>query len=180
MSDTLQADDNLQSGLTYTFVFNLENYITKPSVMTVLSDIRNNAPTFVSSPQVSWASGLWVLDNYLNVTFSYNGDGSDVVSDVADEIIAAIKQGSNDNVSFLAASAGTAGMNAQTDASKVATGIGQTVGQAAGAAVGATAEGAGKGLTTNLGLGGWAVLLIVLLGVLAYFSASTGIRVRNA
>jgi hypothetical protein len=95
----LELDDNLQSGITYTFTFTGQNV----SVPVLLNDLANYAPVFVSSPNVRYTA------QYLNVTFFYNGDGSDVTLDVANEIISAL---GNDAVfTFFSAQPGTAGVS---------------------------------------------------------------------
>jgi hypothetical protein len=43
-----------------------------------------------------------------NIQFTYNGDGSDVISDVAASLIASIKTGSNDDFNFIGAVADSA------------------------------------------------------------------------
>jgi hypothetical protein len=177
---TLQNDDNLSPGLTYTFTFDLENIISMPSVSTLLADISSQAPSFIGSPSASWSSGISPFTNYLNVTFTYSGDGSDVVSDVANELIAAFQNGSGDSFSYYQATTGSAGVTALSDTvtsvNNVATGVGTTV----GTAIGATVQTATASAVGNLGTSGWIFLLLAIAGILAYFSASTGIRVRSA
>lgn len=105
-----QLDDNMIPGQTYTFQFQLKNWITMPSTSTVQQDLFNNAPAFVSSDlQVLIASTWNPFDNTYNIQFTYTGDGSDVISDVANAIVAAVSQGSNDNFAFMAAFASPAG-----------------------------------------------------------------------
>jgi hypothetical protein len=123
---------------------------------------------------------------YYNITFSYGGDGSDVVSDVANEIIASIKNGSDDCISFDQAQGGTAGLNNVTIAqSQLATGlagvkdVGTSVAKTAGDIAGGAVGGAASGIFSNLGTSGWIVFALAALAVLAYFAASTGIRVRE-
>lgn len=99
-----QPDDNLIPGQTYTFQFKNSNWIESFSTDTVTSDITANAPSFVSSLQVTQPS----LTSLYNVQFSYSGDGTDVVSDVANELIAAVQTGSGDSMSFIGAVPDTA------------------------------------------------------------------------
>jgi hypothetical protein len=87
----IALDDNLVNGQTYTSSFICSNYFINPSDATVLSDITQNAPDFLTSVAVTDLLGVY------KVTFTYEGDGSDVLSDVQNSIIAAIKAGSNDN-----------------------------------------------------------------------------------
>jgi hypothetical protein len=181
MDTVLQNDDNLQGGITYTFTFQLGNWITEPSVATLLADIANQAPSFISSPSGSLYHYLPGID-YYNITFNYTGDGSDVVSDVAQSLIAAFNSGSNDAFSFVQATSGSAGVNnvsiAQGGVQKATTAVGDVANQI-GKGVGSGIGGASSGLFSNLGASGWVVFILVALGVLAYFSMATGIRARN-
>lgn len=146
-----------------------------PSIATVLSDLDNYAPLFLGSVVAAFSSGVGLLTNYLNITFTYIGDNSDVVSDVANELIAAIKDGSNDNFSFSQATGGTAGVTALSSISTVANDAGAAVGNAAGAVLG----GAASGAAANLGFSGWTLVTVVGLGLLAYVMATTGIGRRT-
>lgn len=172
MEQALELDDNLSRGVTYTFTFDLDNLFSMPSIATLLNDIRQQAPSFVGSVGASWSSGVGLLTNYLNVTFSYSGDGSDVVSDVADELIQVFSDGSSDNFSFVQATGGTAGVTSTTAITKAVSQVGSTVGQGVGAAI----QSSTSSVFSNLGVSGWIVVGLVVLGVLAYFSAVTGIR----
>jgi hypothetical protein len=175
---TLETDDNLQGGLTYTFSFtscNLLSYLIEPSVSNILADLANHAPSFISSPQVSWANQL-ITGDVLNITFNYTGDGSDVVSDVANEIIASANDGSNDCLSFVQATTGTSGVSSLNDLTTGTSQVAGAVGTGLGNIAGGITQGAASGLTSNLGASGWIVIVLVILGILAYFSAATGIR----
>jgi hypothetical protein len=92
----LQPDDNLSNGQTYTFQLNCTNLILLPSASTVQADLVANAPEFLTSLEVTspFTTSLY------NCQFTYEGDGSDVVSDVANSMIAACSVGSNDNMVF--------------------------------------------------------------------------------
>ncbi len=174
----LQADDNLQGGQTYTFSFtgcNLLSFFVGPSADNILEDLTNHAPTFISSPQVNIASQI-TSEYVYNITFNYTGDGSDIVSDVANEIIDAANQGSNDCLSFEQATTGTSGIAALSDVSTATTAISTAAGSAVGNVAGGLTQGITSGVTSNLGMSGWVVVILVILGVLAYFSAATGIR----
>ena len=173
MDAVIQADDNLQPGITYTFTFVLANLITKPSVQTILADLDNQAPAFLGSVTASWSGNLvaW-LTNYLNVTFNYVGDGSDVVSDVANELIAAFANGSGDDFTFEQATSGTAGVTAGS----AATALGQAVGTGVGETVGAAVQKTTSGLLTQA----WPALIVLGLGFAAYIIATTGIGRQRA
>lgn len=105
MSQAEQLDANMIPGQTYTFQLKLGNLVTSPNTSTLQQDITNNAPDFIGSLNVTEEPGsaLHWLTNIYDVEFTYNGDGTDVVSDVASSIIAAISQGSNDDFSLVAA-----------------------------------------------------------------------------
>jgi hypothetical protein len=172
----LPNDTNLSPGLTYTFTFDLDNWFTMPSTATILQDIQSQAPDFLSSVSASWASGLGPLTNYLNVTFTYSGDGSDVVSDVANELIAAFTAGSNDSFDFVQATGGTAGLTAVTSVQTAAQTAGTAVGSAVGTAVASTVQSATSSAASNLGTSGWVFVVLGVIALLAFFSMETGIR----
>jgi hypothetical protein len=143
---TVQADDNLIPGQSYTFTFDLGNWLSLPSENSVLAE-------------------LGLFTNYYNVTFTYTGDGSDVASEVAAAMVSAFAQG-GDKFSLASMAMGTAGQSFQTDVSAIATGAGKTVGDAVGGVV--------QGATSNVSFDvvlvfavviGAAVLLFELGGV---------------
>jgi hypothetical protein len=175
----LANDDNLSPGMTYTFTFELENYFSMPSVATLLDDITSQAPNFIGSVSGSWSSGVGLLTNYFNLIFTYTGDGSDVVSDVANELIQAFSQGSNDNLSFTQAVGGQGGVTALTSVNNAVSSVATTAGSAVGTAVGAAAQGAATGITSNLGASGFLLIGLAVIALLAYFSSATGIRVHE-
>lgn len=105
MAALCQLDDNLVPGQTYTFQLKDENRIMSIRADAMTQDITNYAPSFIGSLQVSVYEAI-SSENY-NVQFTYQGDGSDVVSDVANSLIAAVKQG-GDSVSFIGAVPDTA------------------------------------------------------------------------
>ena len=131
MSSTVlsQPDDNLVPGQTYTFQFKLSNWFGVPSTDIVQTDITNNAPNFVEDLQVTSPS----LTSLYNCQFTYNGDGSDVVSDVASSLAAAIKTGSGDNMTFIGAVPDTAQsitVSPSTAAQKISDSVGSAVNSA--------------------------------------------------
>jgi hypothetical protein len=160
----VNASDNLVPGQTYTFTFTLGNILTQPSITTLLADLANNAPDFVSDVTASWASGVGLLTNYLNVTFSYSGDGSDVASDVWNAMIAAFSDGSSDTFTFTSATMGSAGLTAQTDVVAAAQSVGSTVGAAVGAGVGAATANTTFDIVLVVGLIGLAAFLLFEVG----------------
>jgi hypothetical protein len=96
ISKTLAIDDNLTNGSIYTFQFQAQSStITASGLMQAL---QSDAPAFITSVQVAGdATGtIW------NILFNYEGDGSDVVSDVAASIIAAAMEQS-DPLAFIQA-----------------------------------------------------------------------------
>jgi hypothetical protein len=104
MAQLCQPDDNLVPGQTYTFQLKSENIIEIVFATTVSQDITNNAPNFISNLQVTSPFSTSLYD----VQFNYTGDGTDVVSDVANSLISAVQQGSGDSFSFVGAVADTA------------------------------------------------------------------------
>jgi hypothetical protein len=104
MAQLCQPDDNLVPGQTYTFQLKSEDIIEIVFATTVTKDINDNAPSFVSDLHVTSPFSTSLYD----VQFNYTGDGTDVVSDVANILIAAVQQGSSDSMSFVGAVADTA------------------------------------------------------------------------
>ncbi|HMD53861.1 MAG TPA: hypothetical protein VKJ65_04860 [Phycisphaerae bacterium] len=95
-TSTLLANDQpLVNGQTYTFTF----LAPGATVDSLSSDIIGQAPNFIVNPVVVPISG-----GGFNVTFIYEGDGSDVVQDVASSIVAAGLAVNNDQLGFVSAS----------------------------------------------------------------------------
>lgn len=172
----LQLDDNLVNGQTYTFSFELKNWITSPSVQAIEQDITDQAPDFLTSVQVTIRPQLLhFLTTYYDVQFTYEGDGSDVVSDLASALTAAFSAGSNDNFAFtqaIGASASALPSTAIAQAGSVLSEAGNQVGTAAGNIVQNTLGG------TTKGLGAWLVPVILVLGVILLFQLGgvSGVR----
>jgi len=167
-TDLLQLDDNLVNGQTYTFTLQLQNWITSPSDATVQQDLIDNAPDFLTSLQVTHQERFFSGD-YYNVQFTYEGDGSDVVSDLASLLVGAIKAGSNDNFVFVQA-IGAAASAVQSQATQVvaaAGGVLTDVGTQVGKAAGQVTSGALGGATQ--GLGAWLVPVILVLAIVLLF-----------
>lgn len=174
-------DDNLTPGVTYTFQLSLDNYFTLPRTQTVQQDLAANAPNFVSNDvQISVSPDVNPLKNTFNVQFTYNGDGSDVVSDVATAIVSAIKTGSNDNFTFLQAYPDYAANVAPNSISGALNAVGQNLGNAAGTlldqATKKTADAAQNLLTpVEIAVGILAFIVVVIIftgGKAGGFSAS--------
>lgn len=184
MSTLAQLDENMIPGQTYTFQLLLENYITNPSPPTIQSDLVQNAPNFVQgslqvtkadtnvsggiseNPLINW------LKNYINIQFTYNGDGSDVISDVANELIASIKTGSNDNYSFVGAVQGDAQTTNNTGA--ITDAVTDAINKAAAAAGGVVKQAtssAGQGVQNLLTPVEIAIAVVVGLVVLLIFTS---------
>jgi hypothetical protein len=132
----VQLDDQLINGRTYTFQFQDQNFFTS-STSRLQQDLIDQAPDFLVNVQVLPIS-LGLTSSYLNVQFTYEGDGSDVISDVANAIGSAFQNGSNDTFQFIAAYANAANSTPlvppdQTvpSATSVATGIVSTAGDVA-------------------------------------------------
>jgi hypothetical protein len=90
----VQPDDNLVNGQTYTFVFASGNWFSTPATATIQNDVTAGAPNFLTQVVVQYLS-----PNFY-VTFTYEGDGSDVALDVANSITAAVAATSGDVVSY--------------------------------------------------------------------------------
>lgn len=168
MSDALQLDDNLSNGQTYTFVLQLQNWITSPDDATIQNDIVANAPDFITSLQVTHQERFFSQD-YYNIQFTYEGDGSDVVSDLAGALVAAIQAGSNDNFIFVQA-LGAPASAVTSQAVQAVQSAGTVLSQAAtqvGSAAGTITSGTLSGATS--GLGAWLVPVILVLAVVLLF-----------
>lgn len=168
----LLNDDNLAPGMTYTFTFSYRSpsmfYTSTPSEGTILQDLDMFAPSYFGSTQASWSRS--VLTYYLNVTFTYIGDGSDVVSDVVASMLAAFKAGSGDDFAFEQATAGTAGISSLSAVTTIANDVGAGIGSAVGNVTGSLLEKTTSGLVGSA----WPVLLVAGLGFAAYILFTTG------
>ena len=91
----LQNDAPLTNGQTYQFVF------TGPgaSIASVSADIVGQAPSFITQVAVTAIPG-----GGFQVQFVYEGDGSDLVQDVASSIVGAALAVNNDQLGFVSAS----------------------------------------------------------------------------
>lgn len=162
MADILALDDNLKNGTTYTFTFELTNWLLKPSDATLLQDITDYAPDFMTSVGVTDVANVSfsLARGYRNITFTYEGDGSDVVSDVANSIAAAFKAGSNDNFQFTQATSGATGVTTDQQIADIKNTAAQAGGVVGGAA-GSITQGVLSGATS--GLGGWLIPIALVL-----------------
>jgi hypothetical protein len=133
---TVLPDDNLLPGQSYTFVFTLKNWFSMPSQATVAGELQANAPDFLTNVQVVSTSGVGLLTNYYNVTFTYRGDGSDVASDVAASMLAAFAAG-GDSFEVTAMTQGYTGYSAASDVSGAGAALGSTIGNTIGNAASA-------------------------------------------
>jgi hypothetical protein len=184
MAALSQPDDNMIPGQTYTFQLKLSNWITFPSTNTVQQDLTNNAPSFVSDLQITSPT----FTSLYNIQFTYSGDGTDVISDVANSLIAAIKAGSNDDFTFVGAVADTAQsitVSLGTAAQKVSDTVGTAVNSATQGAAKNIADAAQKVLTpieiAVVILVGLVVLVIFTSGKAGGVSASeTGLNIGGS
>lgn len=182
MAQTLQLDDNLSNGTTYTFQFDCSNWVTVPTGDVVQADIVANAPDFLTSLQVfipgGSSSSFFHLTSLYNVQFTYEGDGSDVVSDIANSIIAAVQVGSNDAMTFVGAVAANAASIAVSIPNAVA-----SVEATVNSAVSKTANDAVSSATgaVNTALVGLLPLLLVVVAIILFvlpsLVKSTGTKV---
>ena len=171
MSTTLcQLDDNLVPGQTYTFQLKCSNWLLVPSTDTVQLDITQNAPDFIGSLQVTSP----VTTSLYNCQFTYGGDGTDVVSDVANELIAACLTGSNDNFTFIGAVPNTA-QSITVSISSAAQTVSDTVGAAVSNATSGVAKDVANAAQTVLTpIETLLVVAVVLVAVLIYTSGKAG------
>lgn len=180
----LALDDNLSNGKTYTFQFQSENYIFNPSNQTLNDDIIASAPDFITSlnvttPASSATTGETSFFKTLYaVQFTYEGDGSDVVIDVANSIISSAKAVSNDNISFVGGvQSGASSLNVTPSqvASKVEQAASDAANKIAQDAIKASTDAINKALQGLLPL--LIVVVLIILFVVPSFVKSTGIRV---
>lgn len=185
MATTSQPDDNMIPGQTYTFQMKSSNLVLLPSTNTVQQDLMSNAPSFVGNDlQVTspFTTSLY------NVQFTYNGDGTDVISDVANSIIAACQTGSNDGFVFVGAVASPASaitVSVSSAAQTAADSIGGAINSATQGAAKAASDAAQTILTPiEIALAiviGLVVVLIFTSGKAGGVSASeTGVSVGGA
>lgn len=179
----MSLDDSLVNGQTYTFQFYGNNTFINPSTGTISNDIVANAPDFITSLVVtnpdfslSLANVPFLATSY-NVQFTYEGDGGDVVSDVANAIIAAVQATSGDAVVFVGAVAAPAALLSVSPSQLAATAestVNSAVNQVASDAVGTTTK------AVNQALQGLLPLLIVVVAIILFvvpsFVKSTGVR----
>jgi hypothetical protein len=162
-----QPDDNMIPGQTYTFQLKCTNLLTLPSSGTIQSDLQNNAPSFVADLQVTSPT----LTSLYNCQFTYSGDGTDVIADVANSLIAAIGQGSSDSFVFVGAVADTAQSITITPGSatqKVVDTVGDAIHNATQGAASDIAGAAQKVLTPI------EVLLVIAVGLVALLIFTSG------
>jgi hypothetical protein len=100
----LTSSDQLVNGITYTFTF---TPVGSASSAGVLADLDISAPSFITAPSVTF-----VGSQYMNVTFSYTGDGTDVASDVANSMIAAWASGISGSFNLVQVATGANGISA--------------------------------------------------------------------
>lgn len=164
MSALCQPDDNMIPGQTYTFQLKLANWIAVPSTGTVQQDLISNAPSFVGNDlQVTSPT----FTSLYNCQFTYNGDGTDVISDVAYQIIAACSSGSNDDFTFVGAVADTAQsitVSVSNAAKTVSDTVGDAVSKATSGAAKDVADAAQKILTpVEIAVGILAVVIVLII-----------------
>lgn len=167
MSTLSQPDDNMIPGQTYTFQLKCTNYVLLPSTDTIQVDIGNNAPEFVADLHVTSPS----LTSLYNCQFTYQGDGSDVITDVANSLIAAIGAGSSDSFTFVGAVPDTAQSITISPGSAA-----QKVSDAVGDAVNKATQGAAKNIAdaAQTVLGPVEILLILAVGLVAVLIFTAG------
>lgn len=168
MPTLCQPDDNLIPGQTYTFQLKCSNYLILPSASTVQQDLNDNAPSFVGNDlQVTspFSTSLY------NCQFTYNGDGTDVVSDVANSLVSACSQGSSDSMVFVGAVADTA-QSITVSPTTAAQKAGDAVGQAINSAVQGAAKSAAQAAQNVLSP--IEMLLIIVVGAVVLIIFTSG------
>lgn len=174
MADVLQLDDNLVNGRTYVFQFDCTNMFWCPKVDVIQDDIYQYAPDFVQSLGVTSPT----LTTLYNVQFTYEGDGSDVVSDLAQSFVGAFLAGSNDNFRFVGAVAATSAYITVTPSNAAGKAEQAVIDAANKVATDVTKTATG---TVNTALQGLLPLLIVIVAIVLFvvpsFVKSTGARV---
>jgi hypothetical protein len=166
---------NLVNGQTYTSSFICNNWVVNPSDSTVLNDIVAQAPDFLTSVGVTDLLGVY------KVTFTYEGDGSDVLSDVQAAIVAAILAVSGDNFTAGVTYQGT-GVSA---GQQLETGITTATGQAL-ATVSTVATQAGQAViqpassVVNSALVGLLPLLAVIVAIILFVLPSLSKTTRES
>jgi hypothetical protein len=171
----MNLDDNLVSGQTYTFQFSCANTFCLTDLSsTIQSDIVQNAPSFISNLGVSSPP----TTSLYNVQFTYSGDGSDVVSDVATEIIQAVQQGSGDSITFGGATGQAASSILSTNVSSAAataTSAATAAGNAASGLLSGATSAIAKGASNLLSpIEGVLILVVALAVVLILASGKAG------
>lgn len=93
-------DTNLINGQQYIFSFQAQTNTT--TTASLQDDITQQAPSFLVMVSVVQGSGS--SQQFFNIIFTYEGDGSDVVMDVASAIVGAAFAVNGDALAFLQAS----------------------------------------------------------------------------
>lgn len=81
----VQSDDNLVNGQVYTFVFQYTDVYANPNANALLAPLDATAPDFIANDTATQEG----TSEYYNLVWTYEGDGTDIVSDVANAMIAA-------------------------------------------------------------------------------------------
>lgn len=172
----LELDDNLRNGKTYTFQFKCDNWFCLTDISQRLQDdIYAQAPDFVTSVGVSSPK----TTSLYNVQFTYEGDGSDVVSDLANSFIAVFKAVSDDSLIFIGAvQAATADIivTPSNAASVAEIAVKNATSQVANDAVQTATDAVNKALTGLLPL--LIVVVLLILFVVPSFLKSTGTKIN--
>lgn len=167
---TVALDDQMVPGATYTFQFKCANYFCLSDASDRFrNEIVTYGPVYAASVQVTSP----FTTNLYDVQFTYDSDGSDVVSDVSNELITAAQQG-GDSFTFVGAIMATAAevtVGVTQAAGAIGTGI-SNIGSGIGKTVGNTVGGIVGGLTSNAGFD--AILIVIALVVIGYFLLISG------
>lgn len=176
MANLSQPDDNLIPGQTYTFQLNETGFAWLASAADVQAALIANAPDFLGDLQVTspFTTSLY------NCQFTYKGDGSDVVSDVANSIVGAANQGTGKTFVFVGAvpdTAQTITVSPSNAAQKVGDAVSDAVNKAADSASKAAAKAAQNLLTpVEIAVG---ILAIIIIAIIFTAGKSGGVNVSE-
>lgn len=176
MSTVSQPDDNMIPGQTYTFQLNQGGWSFLASASDVQAALIAQAPGFVGDLQVTspFTTSLY------NCQFTYKGDGSDVISDVAASLVFAANQGTGKTFTFQGAVQDTAASITVTPgnaASKVGDAVSEAVNKTLSDASKATANAAQNLLTpVEIAVG---IIAIVLIALIFTAGKSGGVNVSE-
>jgi hypothetical protein len=176
MANLSQPDDNMVPGQTYTFQLNQTGIAWLASAADVQNALTANAPNFLSNLQVTSPFTTSLYD----CQFTYTGDGSDVVSDVANSIVGAANQGTGKTFVFVGAVPDTASkitISPGNAAAKIGSAVSDAINNAADSTSKAAAKAAQNLLTpVEIAVG---ILAIIVIAIIFTAGKSGGVNVSE-